>query len=391
MDKEVFNFLFKKCGTHAKLPGRAGIHQFRATFIIRLFRQGLTPYQVSQLTGLLPKYLKAYQDRAAQPDHEAKFVTLKNPKPIIDALDNRSFITKFIHNAIQKPPIPKPIHQVPITSSQSPLCIGRDAHLTDIPKMLRQGQSILLTGAFGIGKTHLMLAISRLPTLTALYVPNPIPLKSLLITIATHVSPNWTSTSLKKTAPISDWVTYLTSLTLLTKPIILIDNLQQLKTGDIAYLQPLLARFTILGATDDKSSRLKNLWLKFKEVELEPLTDDDIRTLITHLTSTLTIQDYDHLQTHLVTQSNGYPLVVIDLLNQLNHCTIIKADAIRDLQHSAGTQYRDWTHSIIVFWGLIVACRFIAFGMHNTEAYILGGIGATFFFVIKFFALRMSK
>ena len=95
------------------------------------------------------------------------------------------------------------------------------------------------------------------------------------------------------------------------------------------------------------------------------------------------------LETHLVTQSNGYPLVVIDLINQLNHCTIIKADAIRELHHSAGTRYRDWTSSIIIFWALIVTCRFIAFGMNNTEGYILAGIGATFFIVIKFFALRM--
>lgn len=381
--------LIRNYGHDAKLSTPISAQLLRGTFAVRLFKQGLSLKEASKILGIHDfESLKRYQLAA-----QVSLPHSNAPADVTHALnqlDNRSSTTKFFNRVF--PATPTDVDSLTETPSISvptkDLLFGRERQAKDIKSMLNKGQSILLTGPVGIGKTHLLEHLASRYDTHALYIERPIPLKAVLINICDHCLPNWKDT-LSPRDSIQDFLDYLQNTPLLAPPILIMDSLDCLKTSDVPLIETLMEQFTILGATDDKKKRLNTLWWKFKEEPLDPLKEDAIRALIKTTTAHLTIHDYAMLENHITSEANGYPLAVIDMVNQLHHCNIVSNDTIRDLRHNVGTTYRDWTYALVVLWSVIVCLRFIALGVHSFEGYILAGIGTSVFLVVKYFLMRM--
>lgn len=189
-------------------------------------------------------------------------------------------------------------------------------------------------------------------------------------------------------ASTQDFLNFIKEANLLSTPLLIIDHLERLKATDAENFVALLEHFTILGATNTKDTRLQLIWWKFKEVEVQPLETEELRKLITHLTQNLSITDYEMLENKLISQANGYPLAIVDMVNQLKQYSRVHEDAIRYLSHDVGTKYRDWTWALMIFWTGLVMCRFIALGTHSFEGYILAGFGTVTFGTLRYLLLR---
>ena len=112
--------------------------------------------------------------------------------------------------------------------------------------------------------------------------------------------------------------------------------------------------------------------------------------LIEKLTQHMTVADPEHLQNRLLTLSNGNPLAIVDMVKQLGYKPVVNDEAVRELYHEAGVEYREWSWMFIVLWGVIVISRFIALGTHSFEGYILAGVGTSIFVVIRTLMARMK-
>ena len=405
LSKRGIDHLLRGYGHDANISQPVSAQLLRTTFAVRLFKKGLSIKEAAIVLGIQDVVsLKRYQDAAQNSSNPPPATTITDA---ISQLDNRPTSSKLINKLFKNTPNPNTL-QTPELHPDAKCVItrdilfGRERLAQDIRRMLDKGQPILLTGPVGIGKSHLLDHLAFKYDCHALYFERPLPLKSVLTTICDHAFPSYRTTlstrattqelldyiSGEKSKASQDASLAVSSMGPLSLPILIIDNLDQLKSSDMDVIDTLMEQFTIVAATDDKKKRLDQLWWKFKEEELTPLNDDDIRTLIRHLTSHLTVGDYDMLENHISTEANGYPLAVVDMVNQLTHCNTVDNQSIRELQHTVGVKYRDWSFAFVILWSVIVCLRFVALGLHSFEGYILAGIGTSVFLVVKYFLMR---
>jgi hypothetical protein len=178
---------------------------------------------------------------------------------------------------------------------------------------------------------------------------------------------------------------------LLVPPILIIDNLNTLKTAELAVLKKLLDGFCILGATSKPTPKLSELWWAHATLSVPPLTLDESLALITTVKPNINIKDTAMLHTKLFSMSAGSPQVILQSLQKLSQNPTITPNHIRDLQHDGGKHYRDWTPVIPILWSILIFSRFMALGSHNFEGYILAGFGISMLMLLKFFVQKAGK
>jgi energy-coupling factor transporter ATP-binding protein EcfA2 len=268
------------------------------------------------------------------------------------------------------------------------IIFGRSSVIEEITQNLSKGQSTLLTGKLGLGKSHILKHISSKLTPNRIYFSTPIPTKVLLTQICDSLYVDWKD-KLGTRASNATLMQYIAENKMEQLPILILDNLDKLKTSDSESILFLLEHFTVLGAVAEPSTKLKAVWWKFKELELKPLKLEDSKALIKHLSASLHISNYEMLETKLLSTANGFPLAIVEMIHQLSLNVRITPQTIRDADHAAGQHYRDWTFMIAVMWGALTAFRFISLGTHSFEGYILAGFGISVFGVLKFFMVKL--
>ncbi len=137
----------------------------------------------------------------------------------------------------------------------------------------------------------------------------------------------------------------------------------------------LFDNFTILASTEETPGRLKEVWWKFRRIDLMPLTSADSKILIKYLTAGLTIPDYQLLETRIMSFANGNPLAMVEMVAQVHHLKVVNVDDIRTLYHEAGVRYRDWTPLVIVLWTVGTSSRFFSLGAGSYEGYLFAFLG----------------
>jgi hypothetical protein len=376
--------LIRKHTKQAGLRRNVNSKVLRNTFAINLFSSDITTDQAKEILGIsdyesINRYRKAAQNTHIQP--------LSNDD--LEHTDTRSKSAKLISKIFPIKPTPRKARTKITNISANPeeVIFGRDSTSKEIQACLTKSQSTLLVGVLGIGKTHILKHISKQNPGT-IFIPSASPTKEMLMTICINLDPDWKS-KLGTRPNAKDLLNHIKEKAITNPPILAIDDLHKLKVNDIDVLITLLKNFTILATTESTTPKLKQLWWKFKPIELQPLTEEPTKSLISYLTQNMSISDYDLLETQLLNLSNGLPLAIVDTTKQLSYENIVKRTTIRKLHHEAGAHYRDWTFAIIVIWGLIVMSRFIALGTHSFEGYILAGLGTSVFMVLKFFVMRM--
>jgi energy-coupling factor transporter ATP-binding protein EcfA2 len=384
-----------------KYAGQAGIRKkvnaqiLRNTFAVRLFSKEVEIGKASAILGIsdpesINRYIKAAKMPAPQvPEH----------------IDTRSKLAKTISRIFPtKPKVAKPITGIkgPIISSPEEVIFGRDSVIDDIKANLNKNQPVLLIGPLGIGKTYLLKHIAKIMGPNVLYISSPSPLKNMLTQICDKLDPECLSAEvptkvgtkaekkrIKTRASTKDMTEFVIKAKGTKPPILIIDNLNNLKISDVDPFLSLIENFTILASTDELVPRLKQVWWKFKQIEIHPLSEHASKELIKYLTQNLSISDYEMLETRILGLSNRLPLAIVDMAHQLSHQPIVTPETIREVYHEAGIHYRDWTYAIVVLWAIAIMFRFVALGTHSFEAYILAGFGVTIISVVRFVAFRM--
>jgi DNA replication protein DnaC len=364
---------------YAKQLGRnVNAKILRNTFAVHLFAKDISNQNAADILGISdPESIKRYRAAAKAP------MTIQN----LDHLDTRSKPLKWINQLFAGKP--KPIKKRPAEIPRlitDEILLGRDSVLKEIMTSLTKTQPILLTGQLGIGKTQILKHIVQKES-AAIWISSPIPIKDMLKKIDATLYPETAHSSRTSTREILEHIVHNANANF---PLLIIDDLNNIKASDLPIILTLLEHCPILAAAENTEPRLKQLWWKFKIIELEPLDNETCKTLIRYSTQSMSIRDYELMETKLLNSANGIPLSLTDTIKQLSYDSIVTEEAIRNISHDAGLKYRDWTPAIIILWALLIMSRFIALGTHSFEGYILVGFGTSFFLVVKYFMGRMK-
>ncbi|MFA5892572.1 MAG: tyrosine-type recombinase/integrase [Candidatus Margulisiibacteriota bacterium] len=383
------NQLIPKYAKQAGIKKRVNSQTLRNTFAVRLFSQEVSIAKAAAILGIT--------------DHESinRYILASKQSPIVKVLnedltkvDTRPRLAKLVTKYF--PTTPKIAQLVNsrkehILPEHEELVFGRERVIDDVRLLLAKKQPILLIGPLGIGKTHLLKHLTRLFSPNPLYLASPKPLKSMLGQICDKVGPDWRK-QLKAGYSAREMIDFIirSYSTQDPAPILIIDNLDDLRSSDTDLFISLFEHCTILAATSALKPKLEQVWWKFKQIRLNPLNEGSAKQLIKYLTQNLAISDYEMLETRILTVSNRLPLAMVDMISQISHKPVITKEVVRDIYHEAGTRYRDWTPLLIIIWGAAMLFRFVALGTHSFEGYILAGaLIASLMTVIRF--MKMVK
>jgi energy-coupling factor transporter ATP-binding protein EcfA2 len=376
------DYLLRKYGEQAGIKKAVNALILRNTFAVRLFSEEPSVDKASAILGITdPESINRYIQASKRPP--APEITEK-----LERIDTRPALVKAVSRVFPtKPKIAKPVSDLkgPIIPDPGEVVFGRESVIDDIKSNLKKGQPVLLTGPLGIGKTHILKHITKVLGPNTLHISSPSPLKNMLTQILDKLDPEWRK-RMKSRASTKDISDFIVKTKGGQPPILIIDNLSNLKISDVDTILAFLENFTILAATDETKPKLKQVWWKFKQIELKPLSEESAKELIKYLTQNLTIGDYEMLETRVLTLSNRLPLAIVDMVHQISHRPRVTKEAIREVYHEAGIRYRDWTTAIVVLWWIAVLFRFIALGTRSYEAYFLAGFGVTFLMILRNFA-----
>ena len=379
--------MLRKYGKQAGLKKVVNAQLLRNTFAVTLFEQSdMNLKKAGEILGISDRDSLDRYRQAANPEKISSSDSSNENDGVVP--DNRPWHVKTVAKLF--PINPKTEKAMPETSPVNPedLMLGRDHVIAELKASLNKGQSILLTGQIGIGKTHLLKHIANVYAEHAIYFPTPSPLKTVVMEMIERLTSSATTDKPTARLSVQELVNYAVDHKSLSPPILILDNLHKLRTSELDLLLTLMNHFPILGATDEQLPKLKQLWWKFKLMELQPLNEDASKELIKQLTQTMSISDYEQLETRMLSLSNGNPLAIVDMAKQLSYKPVVTRDAVREIYHEAGVKYRSWSWFIIVIWAMIVMSRFIALGTHSFEGYILAGLGTSFLIVIRYFLGR---
>lgn len=389
--------LLRKYGLEAGIQKHVNAQLLRNTFGVRLLASETSIDNAAAILGLAdPKSINRYL-KAAKDEKEGAI-----PSGELEKLDTRLPIVKNISKLLRRKHKTARVIAPPSAAGRDEITIGRADVLSEVKENLSKGLSTLLVGAPGIGKSHLLKVIEQelsVPTnsplpqegalpLTkgeqarsaegVLFIDSPTPVKQFLHKLCDKYCPDWSQRLPSKSRASAKEIVELLCSVLKgrdKKDLLLIDNLDSLKSSDAELLLPFFEYFTILAAACETPGRLKELWWKFRRVDLPPLDKEASKELIKHLTSGLTIADYELLETRIISISNGLPLAIVEMVGQVKNLPIVKKEDAREVYHEAGIRYRDWTAVIIVLWSIATSSRFINLGAQSFEGYILAVLG----------------
>jgi len=374
------DYLIRKYAEQAGIKKRVNPQILRNTFAVRLFSEEPSVEKASAILGISdPESVNRYIQASKRPPARVE-ITEK-----LERIDTRPLLVKAVSKIFPtKPKIAKAITEIkgPITPDPGEVVFGREGVIDDIKSNLNKNQPVLLTGPLGAGKTHILKHISKILGPKTLYLSSPSPLKNMLTQMLDRLDPEWRK-RIKTRASTREITDFVVKIKGAQPPILIIDNLSSLKISDIDAVLALLENFTILAASDETKPKLKQVWWKFKQIELKPLSEESAKELIKYLTQNLTISDYEMLETRVLTLSNRLPLAIVDMVHQVSHRPRVTKEAIRGVYHEAGVYYRDWTTAIIVIYWVAVVFRFLALGTRSYEAYFLAGFGVTFLMILR--------
>jgi hypothetical protein len=275
----------------------------------------------------------------------------------------------------------------------------RPGFLQSIHDQLDKSRSVLIYGERGTGKSWVLGSIAQSRP-NALYLPNLSSKKTALLAILQRL---FKDKKLTDYAYFTDWrnveprLSRLTveSLVELARPcmadyILVIDNLDLCTERAIKDVVVPLAQNRLLAAattgTVTKDKRLSLVRDRFIQLELPPMTDDELRAMLWTLTDR---EDYDDrrariLETKILNLAQGRPAVVADLIEQLRThsdstdpaVASASLDEIRDLDHTLTDDVR--INLIFpLFIGLvavIAGARFFARGIDDLSLYVIAGM-----------------
>jgi energy-coupling factor transporter ATP-binding protein EcfA2 len=371
---------------YAKLAGimrNVNSKVLRSTFAVNLFAGGIPVREAASILGISDsESIKRYVVASKRP------ITI----PDIEHTDTRPVVAKILSNLFPKTVMKKARTRISsISSNPEEVIFGRDSVVKDILGGINKGQSSLIAGQLGIGKTHLLKHVCKIMTADGkkvIYIGSPTPLKEVLLKICEAINSDWKSI-LGSRPGVKELMVFLVDDKKVTDLLIIIDNLHKARAADIEMILELIEKFAILGSAEELVIKSKQLWWKFKVIEMKPISEDASKLLVKYLTQNLSVSDYDFLEMRLIDLADGIPLAIVDMIKQLSYKNIVDKNSIRSLMHDGGIKYREWKFAIVGLWCLVVMFRFIALGVHSFEGYILAGIGTSMLVMLRFFVLRM--
>ncbi len=360
--------MFEKYQKSSNLAKKINANILRSTCIIRLFELDISFQKIVNYLGLHSGIELRFYEREAirktntdQPQGIEEFDTRSRWQKLKDKL--------FADDEAASPPATlklrragQPLSPLDGARVESGL-FGREWLLQEIELDLKRGQSVLLVGDFGSGKTAMLKALIKD------YTDNLNSVRQILahyygLQIGEKVSSRMTSAEI------------MTQIDRERLPVLPFDNVDKVRNSEITYILNSLPSTTWLLTAETLDKKLHFLKNKVTVYELNKLNDEQITLIInSRLPEVAMPQNLKEMLINKVKMvADGNPGVAHNLIDQLARRKLVKQRHISDLYDDSVVKPVDWSAFLLVIYSAIMVWRFVARGTYDTETYILSGI-----------------
>ncbi len=172
-----------------------------------------------------------------------------------------------------------------------------------------------------------------------------------------------------------------------TKVIIAVDDISFVTPTQIAFWLAIADHAQLVFCASRQNRGTSKLWWRTRKIEVSPLCDDDMTTLVRHhiVAHGMLIESPELYVTHAVKQAQGMPQAAVDMLTDTSKERRVTKRQVREMAHDAGVRYLDFTPAVLLLGASIVAMRFVGIGTGDTVLYVAAGIGAALFLTVRMF------
>ena len=174
---------------------------------------------------------------------------------------------------------------------------------------------------------------------------------------------------------------------------IAVDDMTSLTPTQQAFWLAIFEYAQVVTCASARKSGLRKLWWKMKAIEVPALdlatSKDLVRDYIAR--QGMLIESPELYVGHVVKQAGGNPQAIFDMLDESSKEKRVDKRQIREMRHQAGVQYVDFMPVMLIGGALIVGTRYLAMGLGDTAMYVMAGMGAALFLVLRFFMFRGSS
>ncbi|MCC7263979.1 MAG: tyrosine-type recombinase/integrase, partial [Candidatus Latescibacteria bacterium] len=261
--------------------------------------------------------------------------------------------------------------------------VGRQTELQQLQTYADKRIDALLLGPPGVGKSHLL---GRLQGEHLLQLKTLTPVRQALIEIAQALHQRGALPAapgefeafrkLHTRTSIQGWLRLVLDAVEKDQWVLVIDDLSSLSPYLGRLLDQLGAKYRLIAGLRELKSGYASHLSRFERLALGNLSRRETRQLLHQHLAGIAVEDRTLLETHLWERSGGNPRALLEMVEHLRREPGVSREAVRQLRHPGAHPQIDLTPIILVPSVLLVAARFIARGLGDTEAYILAGIGA---------------
>jgi hypothetical protein len=173
--------------------------------------------------------------------------------------------------------------------------------------------------------------------------------------------------------------------------LLVVDDLSGLTPFQRKLLHRLGKEFAILAAMPDLGRRERTQFGRYKRIHLSNLSRQEAGLLIRQTLAGARVDNPRLVEAYLWHQSVGNPRAIVEMVDQLRREPAITEDAARSLEYLGARPQIDLTPIVLIPAVFLVAARFVARGLGDTEAYILAGVGAALVMGAQFFLFRLRR
>jgi hypothetical protein len=300
--------------------------------------------------------------------------------------------------------------------------VGRAEEVQQVQEYADRRQDSLVLGPAGVGKSHL-LSVVRGPRIVRIRSLSPARQTLLQIAedlfeagalraqagVAGRAAKTRPSASARPAGPapahpdfpaflkqhtrttVYGWTRLVTQAVPPRQWLLIVDDVSGLTRVQGQLLDQLGERFAILAAAIELPRAERRRFARFKRVQLANLCRKDATQLMRQRLAGARMDNPRLAEAYLWHQSVGNPRALVEMIEQLRREPAITEDAARNLEYPGARPQLDLTPIILIPAVFLVAARFVARGLGDTEAYILAGVGAALVMGLQFLLFRLRR
>jgi len=299
---------------------------------------------------------------------------------------------------------PKKIPALYIPNQSAKPTVGRNVELTKITDHLEKGTNVIIFGAYGTGKRHIIDSIKSSKKI--LTFDDTSSIKKSLIYLLLYLYDNDKEQVAKILFPDFDRekietklsrqsITFLCNeIKSIVKPkeyILKIRQFDDVTKQTMKVIEILQEIFVIVTSAEEISITKQHFFSNFEIIELKNLNRLQSFELIHKLSFDLIIDDYEIYRNHIWLQSDGNPRVITDMVERYRREPKIEAEVIRSVTHTGAVKEWDFSYIVVLFIASLAVLRYMTSELDNPAFRFIGGMAMILLLTTRAFVSRTKR